>query len=142
MAKITVNGEAKDVALPVTVSELIKAEGVEQPDMVSVQVNGDFLMRDEYDSRVIAENDEIDFLYFMGGGGLNQKMSLERFSSFIRMKALLFGIFLFLAASCSQSSLAVARYNFETLENKLLDINEKSARSLMTFLDLMQSDEF
>ena len=92
MAKITVNGEAKDVALPVTVSELIKAEGVEQPDMVSVQVNGDFLMRDEYDSRVIAENDEIDFLYFMGGGGLNAKMSLERFSSFIRMKAFLFGI--------------------------------------------------
>ena len=50
------------------------------------------------------------------------------------MKALLFGIFLFLTASCSQSSLAVARYNFETLETKLLDINEKSARSLMTFL--------
>ena len=38
------------------------------------------------------------------------------------------------SASCSQSSLAVARYNFETLETKLLDINEKSARSLMTFL--------
>ena len=53
------------------------------------------------------------------------------------MKALLFGIFLFLTASCSQSFLAVARYNFETLENKLLDINEKSARSLMTFLGLI-----
>ena len=66
----------------------------------------------------------------------NPKMSLERFSSFIRMKALLFGIFLFLTASCSQASLAVARYNFETLETKLLDINEKSARSLMTFLGL------
>ena len=50
------------------------------------------------------------------------------------MKALLFGIFLSLTASCSQSSLAVARYNFETLETKLLDINEKSDRSLMTFL--------
>ena len=50
---------------------------------------------------------------------INPKMSLERFSSFVRMKALLFGIFLFLTASCSQSSLAVARYNFETLETKL-----------------------
>ena len=52
------------------------------------------------------------------------------------MKALLFGIFLFLTVSCSQASLAVARYNFETLETKLLDINEKSARSLMIFLGL------
>ena len=56
------------------------------------------------------------------------------------MKALLFGIFLFLTASCIQSSLAVARYNFETLETKLLDINEKSARSLMTFLGLMREN--
>lgn len=56
------------MALPVTVSELIKAEGVEQPDMVSVQVNGDFLTRDEYVTKTLAEGDEIDFLYFMGGG--------------------------------------------------------------------------
>lgn len=68
MAKIIINGEEKDVALPVTVSELIKAEGVEQPDMVSVQVNGDFLTRDEYAVRTLVGGDEIDFLYFMGGG--------------------------------------------------------------------------
>ena len=61
-------------------------------------------------------------------------MSLERFSYVIRMNALLFGIFLFLPASCFQSSLAVARYSLETLETNLLAGNEKSARSLMTFL--------
>lgn len=68
MAQILINGEKKDVALPVTVSELIKAEGVEQPDMVSVQVNGNFLTRDEFATRTLSEGDEIDFLYFMGGG--------------------------------------------------------------------------
>lgn len=68
MAKIIVNGEAKDVALPASVSELIKAEGVEQPDMVSVQVNGEFLLRDEFSTKQLSEGDEIDFLYFMGGG--------------------------------------------------------------------------
>lgn len=68
MARIIINGEAKDVALPVSVSELIVAEGVEQPDMVSVQVNGEFLLREEFDSKLLAEGDEIDFLYFMGGG--------------------------------------------------------------------------
>lgn len=68
MAKIIINGETKDVALPVRVSELIVAEGVEQPDMVSVQVNGEFLLREEFDTKQLAEGDEIDFLYFMGGG--------------------------------------------------------------------------
>lgn len=71
MAKIIINGEARDVATPITVSELIKVEGVEQPEMVSVQVNGDFLLREEYDGKSLSEGDEIDFLYFMGGGQRN-----------------------------------------------------------------------
>lgn len=68
MAEIIINGEKKDVALPVSVSELIRVEGVEQPDMVSVQVNGEFLLREEFTSRELKAGDEIDFLYFMGGG--------------------------------------------------------------------------
>lgn len=69
MAQILINGEKRDVASPVTVAQLIKAEGVEQPDMVSVQVNGDFLVRDEFATRTLDDGDEVDFLYFMGGGG-------------------------------------------------------------------------
>lgn len=68
MAKIIVNGESKEVALPLTITELIKQEGVLQPDMVSVQLNGDFLARDEFSTKALAEGDEVDFLYFMGGG--------------------------------------------------------------------------
>lgn len=68
MAKIIVNGESKEVALPLTITELIKQEGVLQPDMVSVQLNGDFLARDEFPTKALAEGDEVDFLYFMGGG--------------------------------------------------------------------------
>lgn len=69
MAKIIVNGEAQDVSLPLTVSELIKANNVAQPEMVSVQVNEEFLDRNDYDKRTLADGDEVDFLYFMGGGG-------------------------------------------------------------------------
>lgn len=68
MAKITVNGEAQEVVLPLTVDELIRQNKVAQPEMVSVEVNGDFLSRDEYEKRQIAEGDEVEFLYFMGGG--------------------------------------------------------------------------
>lgn len=68
MAKIIVNGEAKEVQLPLTLSELIKQNNVSQPEMVSVQVNEDFVDRTEWLNIQIKEGDAVDFLYFMGGG--------------------------------------------------------------------------
>ncbi len=70
MAKITVNGEVQEVSLPLSLTELIKQNDVQQPDMVSVQVNDDFVDRTEWDSLQIKEGDSVDFLYFMGGGSL------------------------------------------------------------------------
>ncbi len=70
MAKITVNGESQEVKLPLTLTELIKQNNVEQPDMVSVQVNDDFVDRTEWDGIQIKDGDNVDFLYFMGGGCL------------------------------------------------------------------------
>ena len=70
MAKITVNGEAQEVKLPLALTELIKQNNVEQPEMVSVQVNDDFVDRTEWDDIQIKEGDSVDFLYFMGGGCL------------------------------------------------------------------------
>ena len=68
MAKIKVNGEAQEVQLPLTLTELIKQNDVQQPGMVSVQVNEDFVDRSEWDNIQIKEGDTVDFLYFMGGG--------------------------------------------------------------------------
>ena len=39
MAKIIVNGEAQEVQLPLNLAALSKQNDVQQPDMVSVQVN-------------------------------------------------------------------------------------------------------
>lgn len=67
--KLIINGEKKEVASEsMTVTELLANQGVEMPDMVSVQINGDFLERETFDSRAVRDGDEIDFLYFMGGG--------------------------------------------------------------------------
>ena len=70
MAKIIVNGEAQEVQLPISLTELIRKNDVQQPEMVSVQVNDDFVDRDEWDKVSIKEGDAVDFLYFMGGGNL------------------------------------------------------------------------
>ncbi len=67
--KLKINGEQKEVTPEsMTVTELLKDQGVEMPDMVSVQVNGGFIERDAFNSSVVKEGDEVDFLYFMGGG--------------------------------------------------------------------------
>lgn len=68
MAKITVNGNAQEVNTPISVAELIKLNNVLQPEMVSVQVNEEFVDRADFDSKTLNEGDSIDFLYFMGGG--------------------------------------------------------------------------
>ena len=68
MAKIYVNGDAQEVNLPLNVTELIKHLLVENPDMVSVQVNEEFAEREDWNNIQINEGDKVDFLYFMGGG--------------------------------------------------------------------------
>lgn len=54
--------------VPVSLIELIRNNKVEQPEMVSIQVNGEFVDRDSFETTQINANDEVDFLYFMGGG--------------------------------------------------------------------------
>ena len=66
--KIVVAGEIKEVADQLTVAELIEQEQVETPQYVTVSVNEEFVESGQFDSRVLQEGDEVEFLYFMGGG--------------------------------------------------------------------------
>ncbi len=66
---VTINGKRELVGNErLTVTELLKLKDVAMPDMVSVQINGDILNRANYASTVVRENDNVEFLYFMGGG--------------------------------------------------------------------------
>lgn len=68
MARIYVNGDVQEVSLPLSVTELIAQLQIDNPEMVSVQVNEEFAERDDWDGIQIKEDDKVDFLYFMGGG--------------------------------------------------------------------------
>jgi sulfur carrier protein len=65
---ITVAGKKKEYGEGLTVKELIEAENVENPLYVTVTINDDFVKSDELETKVINDGDEIEFLYFMGGG--------------------------------------------------------------------------
>lgn len=68
MAQIIVNDEKQEVTLPLSLSELIKLNKVFQPEMVTVQVNEEFVEREDWDKTDLKDGDRVDFLYFMGGG--------------------------------------------------------------------------
>ncbi|MDR1517111.1 MAG: sulfur carrier protein ThiS [Dysgonamonadaceae bacterium] len=64
---IKVNGQSQELAKPIPLSELLILNRIEQPDMVSIQLNGEFVYKEDYET-LINDGDEVDFLYFMGGG--------------------------------------------------------------------------
>lgn len=66
--KITVSGEGKEVKAGLTIAELIEQENVENPQYVSVSVNDDFVKSEEFAAYVLKDGDNVEFLYFMGGG--------------------------------------------------------------------------
>ena len=69
--QVTINGEQETLEASITtLAELLKASGVESVEMVSVQRNGEFVDKNESAATLLVEGDEIDFLYFMGGGAL------------------------------------------------------------------------
>ena len=65
---ITVSGNKKDVKDGLTLPELIELEKVETPQYVTVSINEEFVQKDAEASVVLKEGDNIEFLYFMGGG--------------------------------------------------------------------------
>jgi len=68
MSKIVVNGKVQEIDDPFLLTNLLKANNVQQPEMVSIQVNGEFVNRQDFDTTRINDGDEVEFLYFMGGG--------------------------------------------------------------------------
>lgn len=68
--KIRLNGETSEIENTISIAELLKINKVERPEMVSVQLNETYVDKESYNSTYVNENDEIDFLYFMGGGEL------------------------------------------------------------------------
>lgn len=66
---IQINGESMDIGSGWTVTQLLAERKVKMPEMVSVELNGEILNRDIFDSTSIRDEDRVEFLYFMGGGG-------------------------------------------------------------------------
>lgn len=65
---ITVAGEKKEYKDGLTLPELIEAENVETPEYVTVSINDEFVEGEQKATTVLKDGDNVEFLYFMGGG--------------------------------------------------------------------------
>lgn len=65
---ITVAGEKKEVKNGLKLLELIEQENVEMPEYVTVSINDEFIETAAKESTVLKDGDNVEFLYFMGGG--------------------------------------------------------------------------
>ncbi len=68
--KIIVNGEEKRLEKEVNILEILKIQDVKMPEMVSIELNGEIVDRDDFTNTIVKENDTIELLYFMGGGSI------------------------------------------------------------------------
>ena len=65
---ITVAGEKKEYKAGLTLPELLTEETVEMPEYVTVSINEEFVESDKKESTILKDGDNVEFLYFMGGG--------------------------------------------------------------------------
>jgi sulfur carrier protein len=66
---LQINGRMETVEQDsLTILELLKEKKVPDPDMVSVQLNGEILERADFGTQKVNDGDNLEFLYFMGGG--------------------------------------------------------------------------
>jgi len=67
--QISINGEQNEFSeAAITISKLLEIQRVESPEMIAVQINGEFVDVDKYPSTYLKSGDDVEFLYFMGGG--------------------------------------------------------------------------
>jgi len=66
--QVTVNGEPLTIHHPLSVQELLVVAKAEQPEYVTVQLNGEFVDHSGFESTTVKDGDTVEFLYFMGGG--------------------------------------------------------------------------
>ncbi len=67
MIKIQLNGKEQEIQGGMTVSDLLLKWKV-RPELVTVEVNENILQKLDYDGTEIKQGDNVEFVFYMGGG--------------------------------------------------------------------------
>ncbi len=64
--QIQINGKQEEIQAG-TVLDLLKAKNID-PHMVAVELNAQMVERDVLETTPVREGDQVEFLFYMGGG--------------------------------------------------------------------------
>ncbi len=88
LISIKVNGEKKKVNSEISVLDLLKDMDVD-PEVAVVRLNGENISKDNLEDTEIKSGDNIEFIFFMGGGAFDfSEEEIERYSRHIILKEL------------------------------------------------------
>ena len=68
MIKIQLNGKEQEIQSGLTISDILLKWKI-RPELVTVEVNETILQKLDYDDTAIKEGDNVEFVFYMGGGG-------------------------------------------------------------------------
>lgn len=68
MVQIKANGQTVDLEKETTLEELLVELRVATPMYVTVQLNEELVEQEAFGTTLVRDGDEVEFLYFMGGG--------------------------------------------------------------------------
>ncbi|GBD00277.1 hypothetical protein HRbin17_02816 [bacterium HR17] len=68
---IKLNGKETELPEGATIGQLLDSRKIRR-EMVTVQVNGAIIDRSHFDTTALKDGDEVEFLYYMGGGTKTQ----------------------------------------------------------------------
>ena len=60
--KVKINGEDETLEKELSITALLEARAVKMPEMVTVEVNETIIDREAFDTTVIKEGDQVEFL--------------------------------------------------------------------------------
>jgi sulfur carrier protein len=75
--QVTINGKKEEINEIATLTDLLTLKQIE-PRMVSVELNSALIDRAHLSTTALHEGDQIEFLYFMGGGAPRATVNGQR----------------------------------------------------------------
>ena len=67
VAKIQLNGDPYEINVQTNLNELLNKLKI-QKNKVAIEVNGEIVQKDKYESLVLSKDDKVEIVHFIGGG--------------------------------------------------------------------------
>jgi thiazole synthase len=134
---ITLNGEARSIPAPLTLSELVHRLGFD-PRRIAVEINRELVPRTEHPARQLSRGDAIEIVTLVGGGQPDAEPADKPlvFGKFTFTSRLITGTGKFATYDLMRDCLAASGCEVTTVAVRRERLVDKQGRNILDYLDL------